>query len=199
MANSMARGRVLRSVLIAAVIVAGAAHQGRADIIDLGGESVAITADNGLNTYKNHEVRNGVLNVSAKQGFADGTFTFGAGLVINQTNGAWGTAGSRTVEVVNGAVVNFTSGSGIYFGRYNGNTTYNGTTQLILDNGTFNCGTSELCFCPTANNNGYDKNVVLNMSAVNNSVVTLAADKELRFGEIAQGNSRKHKTINKKQ
>ena len=33
------------------------------------------------------------------------------------------------------------------------------------------------------------------MSAVNNSVVTLAADKELRFGEIAQSDSKKHNTI----
>ena len=191
----MTSGKVLRSLQIAFAIVAVAVIQARADIIDLGGETVAITTDNGLNTYKNHEVRNGVLNVSAKQGFADGTFTFGAGLVINQTSGAWGTAGSRTVEVVNGATVNFTSGSDIYFGRYNGNTTYNGTTQLILNNGNFNCGKSQLCFWPTANSNGNGKNVVLNMSAVNNSVVTLAADKELRFGEIAQSDSKKHNTI----
>ena len=197
----MTSGKVLRSLQIAFAIVAAAVIQARADIIDLGGETVAITTDNGLNTYlppgKNQEIefRNGVLNVSAKQGFADGTFTFGAGLVVNQTGGAWGTSGSRTVKVVNGATVNFTSGSDIYFGRLNGNTTYNGTTQLILDNGTFNCGTSELRFCPTANNNGNGKNVVLNMSAVNNSVVTLAADKELRLGEIAQSDSKKHNTI----
>ena len=75
----MTSGKVLRSLQIAFAIVAVAVIQARADIIDLGGETVAITTDNGLNTYKNHEVRNGVLNVSAKQGFADGTFTSARG------------------------------------------------------------------------------------------------------------------------
>ena len=70
----MTSGKVLRSLQITFAIVAVAVIQARADIIDLGGETVAITTDNGLNTYNNHEVRNGVLNVSAKQGFADGTF-----------------------------------------------------------------------------------------------------------------------------
>ena len=195
----MSRGMVFRGLRLSLAVAAAAALQARADIVDLDGQTVAITADNGLNTYlptsKNIELRNGVLNVSAKQGFADGTFTFGQGLILNQTSGAWGISGGRTVQVVNGATVNITSGSDIYFGRLNGSTTYNGTTQLILDNGKFNCGTSQLCFWPTANKNGSGKNVVLNLSAINNSVLTLAADKELRFGEITQGDSKTHKTI----
>ena len=59
----------------------------QAAVVDLGGETVEIATADGLNTYKNNVVTNGVLNVSANQAVADGTFTFGSGLVINQADG----------------------------------------------------------------------------------------------------------------
>ena len=117
------------------MLCVAAAMPSLAAVVDLGSGTVEITTADGLNTYKNNTVQNGVLNVSASQAFADGTFTFGYGLVINQTAGAWGTSGSRTVKIVDGCVVRYTSTEPVWFGRTHGGVTYNGTTQLILDNG----------------------------------------------------------------
>ena len=185
----------LAKTCLAAALALGAATTAEAAVVDLGGGTTEITTADGFNTpYKNNEVRNGILNVSANQGFADGTFTFGAGLVINQTSGKWGTSGGRTVKIVDGCTVNYSSGEPIWFGRTHGGVTYNGTTQLILDNGMFNGGDSEFGFPHAlANSSNNGKNVVVNLLMNNRSMITTTSD--IRFGEVERANSKTEKTI----
>ena len=183
------------SYLFAGLMAFGAAMSAQAAIVDLNGGTTEITTADGFNTpYKNNEVRNGILNVSANQGFADGTFTFGADLVINQTSGMWGTSGGRTVKIVDGCTVNYTSGEPVWFGRTHGGVTYNGTTQLILDKGTFNGGSAEFGFPHAlANSSNNGKNVVVNLLLNNRSLITTTSD--IRFGEVERANSKTEKTI----
>ncbi|MBP5227620.1 MAG: hypothetical protein J6336_09570 [Kiritimatiellae bacterium] len=193
-ASKHVRRLAFRGLRVALVAAAGMALQAYAGIIDLSGETVEISTVNGLNTYLGHDVRNGVLTVSANQGFADGTFTFGAGLVLNQTDGMWGTSGSRTVQIVDGCVVNYTSKSPVWFGRTYAGVTYNGTTQLILNNGTFRGGSAEISFPHAlANNSNRDKNVIVNFLMSNKS--SLSTSSEVRFGEIEQADGKKEKTL----
>ncbi len=179
---------------LAAALALGAATTAEAAVVDLGGGTTEITTADGLNTYKNNEVRNGILNVSANQGFADATFTFGGDLVINQTSGKWGTSGGRTVKIVDGCTVNYTSGDPVWFGRTHGGVTYNGTTQLILDNGTFNGGSAEFGFPHAlANSSNNGKNVVVNLLMNNHSLITTTSD--IRFGEVERKDSKSEKTV----
>ena len=190
-------GITLSRLLVAAVAFA-LAQFARAEVIDMGGATDSTTnlgdyKYNGV-AIKNNELINGVLNVTGNQQFGDATFTFGSDLTLNQTANQWGIAGGRTVKFINGAVLNYTSTSDIYFGRLTDGKSYNGTTQLILDNATVDAAAA-LCFSSRASNSGYDKNVVLNFTMINNSVLTLPTTKELKFGEIARADNRSQKTI----
>lgn len=169
------------------------------NLVDLCGETISTTNLGGSingTALNGNTVVNGVLNVTGNQYFADGTFTFGTGLTLNQKNEQWGVSGGRTVKIVDGCTVNHMSGNDIFFGRYKDGSTWksfnSNATQLILDNGTLNSD-GQLCFSPIADNNSKSKSHVINFTMVNNSVLTLDAinDKELRFGEVTAGNSQK--------
>ena len=195
------------SFLLAALFAFALAETAQAAVIDLNAQTVStsnLSSINGTAT-KNNTVVNGVLNVTGNQSFpADGTYTFGSGLTVNQTTEQWAVSGGRTVKIADGCVVNHSSGKDIYFTRcYESSAwrTYNGTSQLILDNGTFNCGSGELRFMPLASKNGNNKNVVGNFVMMNGSTLTLdaAANKELRLGVVEMtkngDTSYKHNTV----
>jgi len=195
--NHRGMGKALRHFL-AVVFAFAVAQSAWAAVIDMEDNTVSTTD---LSAYKynnteikNNELRNGTLNVTGNQGFADGTFTFGSGLTVNQTANQWGISGGRTVKFIDGGTLNYTSTSDIYFGRLASEVTYNGTSQLILDGGIVNASAA-LYFSPKASSSGYDKNVVLNFIMANDSSLTLPTDKELRFGEVTQANSKKHATV----
>ena len=190
-------GKTLR-YLLAAFFALAAAQTAQAATIDMGGSTESTT---NLSTFKynnteikNNVLANGTLNVTGNQAFADGTFTFGSGLTLNQTANQWGISGGRTVKFIDGATLNYTSTSDIYFGRTADGVTYNGTSQLILDNGIVDASAA-LYFSPKTSSSYNDKNVVLNFVMTNGSVLTLPTDKELRFGEVTQANSKKHATL----
>ena len=181
-----------------AIIFALATSSVWAAVIDMGGNTASTTD---LSSYKynntaikNNELRNGTLNVTGNQAFSDDTFTFGSGLTLNQTANQWGISGSRTVKFINGAVLNYTSTSDIYFGRTASGQSYNGTSQFILDGGVVNASAS-LYFSPKAIKYYTDKNVVLNFIMLNDSSLTLPTDKELRFGEVSRDSSYTHATL----
>ena len=192
----MGGGKTLIYLFVAVLVIAtGSAW---AADVDMEGKEESTTNLGGY-TYngtaiKNNTLKNGTLNVTGNQGFGDGTFTFGSGLVLNQTSGQWGISGGRTVKFIDGAKLNYTSTSDIYFGRLASGTTYNGTSQLILDNGIINAK-SELSFSPKASSAANNKNVVLNFTMQKSSSLTLPNDKELRFGEVTQADDKKHTTL----
>jgi len=184
--------------LFVAFFALAAAQSAWAAVIDMGGNT-ASTTDLGAYQYnnvaiKNNELRNGTLNVTGNQAFDDDTFTFGSGLTVNQTANQWGISGSRTVKFINGAVLNYTSTSDIYFGRTAGGQSYDGTTQFILEGGVVNASAS-LYFSPKATSGNNGKNVVLNFIMLNDSSLTLPTNKELRFGEVSRDSSYTHATV----
>ena len=163
------------------------------------GSTTASTTGLGSYKYNNTEIKNnvlqnGTLNVTGNQGFADGTFTFGSDLELKQTANQWGISGGRTVKFVDGATLNYTSTSDIYFGRLADGTTYNGTTAFVLDGGIVNAS-AQLCFTSKAQTNETSKMkaVVQNFTMVNGSVLTLPTDKELRFGEVEKNGNNTNK------
>ena len=196
MQKSLGGGGKTLSYLLVAVFAFGSLD---AAVVDMGGATDETTnlgsykyGDKGI---KGNEFRNGTLNVTGNQEFSpDGVYTFGSGFTVNQTANQWGISGSRTVKFIDGAKLNYTSTSDIYFGRLAGGATYNGTSQFILDGGIVNASAS-LYFSPKATSGNKDKNVVLNFIMLNNSSLTLPTDKELRFGEVSRDSSYKHKTL----
>ena len=193
--NLGGRGKTL-SYLLVAVFAFGSLD---AAVVDMGGATAETTnlgsykyGDKGI---KDNEFRNGTLNVTGNQEFSpDGVYTFGSGFTVNQTANQWGISGSRTVKFIDGAKLNYTSTSDIYFGRLAGGASYNGTSQFILDGGIVNASAS-LYFSPKATSGNKDKNVVLNFIMLNNSSLTIPTNKELRFGEVSRDSSYKHKTL----
>ena len=139
-------------------------------------------------------MQNGTLNVTGNQAFADGTFTFGSGLTLNQTNDRWGISGGRTVKLMDGAKLNYTSKYNAYIGRLENGTTYNGTTQLILDNGTVDFSAATILFTPKASSSASGKNVVLNFTMINGSCLTTPNDKDMKLGAVDVANNKTHKT-----
>ena len=193
--------RLKRLPLLLAAVVMGAAQIAQAAIIDLGGSTQSIsnldTAQYGGVPFAGNTVVNGILDVSGLQTFGNNTYTFGAGLVLNQGSSRWTISGGRQVHVVNGCVVNLNTDDTInYFGRCwmsNGWNSWGNQTKLILNNGTFNCA-SHLHFSPIANANTDSRNIELYLLMTNGSSLTLGAGKELKFGVMDQADGKKHIT-----
>ena len=187
--------RVVASAVVALLALAALQTAQAADN-DLGGGTQSITSD----SLKGNTWRNGTLNVSANQNFNDATTTLGSGLTVNQTAGMWGISGNGTLNI-EGAVVNYTSTSVPYFIKRSNGTTYGGTTQITIDNGTFSTTQTEIKFTAMAgtkvgNNYVDNRDVVAKLTMKNNSSLAAPSDKDIIFGGMEQANSKKHKTLN---
>ena len=88
----------------------------------------------------------------------------------------------------------YTSTNDVWFGRTHGGITYNGTTQLILDNGTIEGGSAKFAFPHAlANSSNNSKNVVVKLLMQNGSSISTTAD--IHFGEVERANSKTEKTL----
>ena len=198
-AGSRRLGKGLGRLLVAFCAFA-VTQSAQAAVVDLGGNPQTISdlssaKYNGVD-FKGNTVVNGTLTVTGEQIFSDNAYTFGSGLILNQTSGRWSVSGNRQVYVVDGGIVNLndTGTAAHYFGRrYSGGKwySYSSPTELVLDNGTFNCA-SHLYFSPIVDNtNGREVQLVLSMN--NNSSLSVTNGKELKFGAVERAKNNTHK------
>lgn len=190
------------SYLLAAVLALGAASA-RADVVDLGGETVTISTADGFSVYQGKIIQNGTINLTTnnQSGWTDGTYTIGSGAVVNCAKEFGLDVGNRvyTLNIKDGGAFTNTAEAAFMIPlRY-------ATATLLIDNGTLastqyydNNNRGPICIGYSWNNNSGAKDKVIDVKAIltNNSRLQVDTGKLQIGGAMAKNTSSKAKSVN---